>query len=162
MKEADEIFIRQYQPLYGRLYSVALAIVGNEEDAADAVQDAMAKIWAARNGLSEVKSPQGFAIRTLRSVATDMLRRRAVRQTATLNADPAAGATAEPDTEQFLRRIIATLPSRWQEVITLNAFGGLSSDEIAGALSLSADNVRQILSRGRRKIKEIYLKYDSL
>ncbi len=155
MNEAEEIFIHRYQPLYGRLYSVALAIVGNEEDAADAVQDAMTKIWASRKGLAQVKSPLAFAICTLRSVATDQLRRRAVRQTGQLTTDPADGAAAEPDTEQFLRRIIATLPPRWQEVINLNAFGGVPADEIAAALGISADNVRHILSRSRRKMKEI-------
>ena len=43
----------------------------------------------------------------------------------------------------------------------LSAFGGLSNDEIAQATGLDNQNVRALLSRGRRKIKEMFIKLNS-
>lgn len=43
----------------------------------------------------------------------------------------------------------------------MNALEGQTPDEIAGITGLNAGNIRQILSRGRKKIRELYNKYTS-
>ena len=60
-----------------------------------------------------------------------------------------------------LSNVIDRLPASQAEVMRLSAFGGLSNDEIAQATGLDNQNVRALLSRGRRKIKEMFIKLNS-
>ena len=46
VKRLEDIFTKRYVPLYPKLFNVAVAILGNDSnEAADAVQEAMVKIW---------------------------------------------------------------------------------------------------------------------
>ena len=62
------------------------------------------------------------------------------------------------DTIHLLQRIISLLPDRQREIISLSTFSGFSNEEIAQATGLSDANVRAILSRTRRRIKELFSK----
>lgn len=147
-------------PLYPKLYSIASAILGDSPaEAADAVQEAMVKIWRSGEAMENVRQPEPYAIMVLRSTAIDMIRRRHAAEPIETAPEPAADSVAEPDSAEFLERIIATLPQAQQEVIRLSAYECLPTDEIAAATGLKPANVRQLLSRGRKKIKELYSKY---
>lgn len=56
-----------------------------------------------------------------------------------------------------LEKILATLPSPQKEVIHLRYLQDWSFEQIATHLSLNEENVRQILSRGLRKLKALAL-----
>lgn len=147
-------------PLYPQLFTVATAILGNNsDDAADAVQDTMVKLWNTGDALSDIRQPQAYAISVLRTTVIDMLRRR--HPVDTLDESISITEIPASDTESaaFLEHIISNLPASQQEVIKLSAFAGMSSHEIAQATGLTDGNVRQLLSRGRKKIKELYYKY---
>ena len=55
-------------------------------------------------------------------------------------------------------RIIETLPSNQRLVITMHDIEGRTKEEIEHATELSADNVRQLLSRARRFIRDCFAK----
>lgn len=158
VKPLEDIFTERYLPLYGDLYGIAAAIVGTG-DAADAVQEAMVKIWKNGETMAAATNPRGYAVTVLRTTAIDMLRRRhdtdALDNARQLTSAP----QPEPDTAEFLERAIATLSVNQQEVFRLSAFGDMTADEIAATTGLSAANVRQLLSRSRKKIRELYTKY---
>ncbi|MBE6305598.1 MAG: RNA polymerase sigma factor [Bacteroidales bacterium] len=154
---AEETYRRNFLPLYPRLFNAAYALLANEDDAADIVQDTMVKLWNQRDMLSEVKSPTAFALTMLRNIAIDTLRNQ--KPTEQPEDNLVYHIPEEPDTETFIRHAINTLPDAQREVITLSAFGRLSGKEIAELTGLSADNVRQLLCRARRKLREIYSKH---
>lgn len=157
MSASEEIFRRRFLPLYPRLYAVAAALLGNSDDAADAVQDTMTKIWSHANELADIRSPQSYALSIVRTSSIDIIRR---RRDATLPPlEPQAPPAPEPDAHEFLARAIATLPEPQQEALKLNAFANLPADEIARIMNRSSADVRQLLSRGRRKLRELYRKY---
>ena len=52
-------------PLYKGMYSAAFAILGDKEEAADAVQECMVKLWKNRDILDEVQSLKAYAFTTL-------------------------------------------------------------------------------------------------
>ena len=49
-------FEQKYLQLTPRLYSVAFSVLGNAEDAEDAVQDTFARLWEKRNELEHASS----------------------------------------------------------------------------------------------------------
>ena len=54
---------------------MAATILHDDDLAADAVQDSFVRLWRMRWRLGLMKDPQGFAMRTLRNLCIDMLRR---------------------------------------------------------------------------------------
>lgn len=156
----EEIFTTRFLPLYERMFIVAAAILGKDSgDASDAVQDAMVRIWKSGHAMAEVSNPEGYAVAAVRSSAIDILRRR--RQWCDIEEvrDVSSDSQPDPDSGEWLEKVIASLPRGQQEVVRLSAFGDMSNDEIASATGYSAANVRQLLSRGRKRIKELYCKF---
>ena len=160
MKSNEEIFTERFMPLYPRLYAVAASILGDVSDeAADAVQVALVKIWKSGEAMAGVANPEGYAVATVRTVAIDLLRRRHYSDSLDEAYDISSDTQPDPDADGFLEWIVSQLPERQQEVIRLSVFECLSNEEIAGITGLSAENVRQQLCRGRKKMKELYTKY---
>jgi len=55
---------------------------------------------------------------------------------------------------ESVREALATLPKTYREVLMLQYFGGMNSDEIAKALGTSPTAIRMRLSRARAQLKE--------
>ncbi len=147
-------------PLYPRLYAVASAILGDvSQEAADAVQEALVKIWKSGEAMARIKNPEGYSVATVRTVAIDMLRRRHFADPLDEVYDLSSDAAPDPDSAEFLEWCISQLPPAQQEVTRLSAYECLSNEEISKVTGMTADNVRQALSRGRKKLKILYDKY---
>lgn len=160
VKGLDNIFTERFLPLYPRLYAVASAILGTDTaEAADAVQETMVKIWNSGRKMALVKSPEAYASVVLRHTAIDLLRRRHALEPLDGVTDISSGPPPEPDSAEFMERIILTLPESQQQVIRLSAYCNLSNDEIAAVIGHTPAYVSQLLCRGRRKIRELYLKH---
>lgn len=69
-------FEQKYLQLTPRLYSVAFSVLGNAEDAEDAVQDTFARLWEKRNKLERMENAEGYFMTTLRHISLNMLRNR--------------------------------------------------------------------------------------
>jgi len=52
--------------------------------------------------------------------------------------------------------MIDMLPENQRRVVMLSGIAGLSNSEIKKATGLSDDNVRVLLSRGRKKLRELF------
>lgn len=143
-------------PLYRRLYIVARAIASNDDDAADIVQDTMVKLWNVRHDLSRVNSIESYAFTIVRRCAIDHLRRRHddcdVEQAVALAFEPPC------DDAAVVRLAIAALPDSQRRVVEMNVYEERSTDEIARLTGFTPGNVRQLLSRGRRRIREFFAK----
>ena len=150
----NELYLRQWPALYG----LALGILSNEADAADAVQDVFRKLLEESVKLNEVKSPQAYAATLTRRRCIDLLRRRAVRQAIPVEEVPMPASDVEADGNtdtEHIRNCIESLPSGQATVMKLRVFGGLDNNEIAQETGFSNETVRQQLSRARRRLKEL-------
>jgi RNA polymerase sigma-70 factor (ECF subfamily) len=149
-------------PLSRRLWAVAMRMLRSDDDARDAVQDALARLWDTRHRLKSVASIEAYCISAVRNAALDRLRR-LEHCSDSPPPDPAAEPAHDPlqridDSSELqrLQQLMKQLSADQQRAIELSAYGGLSNDEIADATGWSPANVRALLSRGRRKLKELY------
>ena len=65
------------------------------------------------------------------------------------------------DEAQQVRHIIARLPVQQQKIVTLRDVKGCSYEEIEQVTGLNATNVRVLLSRARKKIREEFNKWNN-
>lgn len=146
---------------YGDMYRMAYTIVQDSDDAQDVVQDAVTRLWTHRHELEEVDSPDAFCIATVKHLCIDLLRARRRRPDPIADigdehAAPeySADRVEDADTLRLAERMIASLPPAQQEVIRLRSHADCSVDEIAAITGYTAANVRQLLSRARRRLKQ--------
>lgn len=153
---------RVFTAMRHRLRLTAARIVGNSE-ADDALQDAFCRLW--RNVGESTTADDAMALGTaaVRNRSIDMARRHGSHATTQLDealtaAAPPADET--PDTaERFarVRRIIEReLPQRQREALWMRDYQGTPFAEIAQTMGLTEANVRQIVSRARKQVRDIY------
>ena len=142
---------------------IAVAILHDNDLAADAVQETFVCLWHKRWRLGLMKEPQGFCVRTLRNLCVDMQRRNKLKQN---KADAIASEIYiqqnddDSDyTEQRYKQVeqaIATLPQQQQQLIEMKYVKQLTIHEIAQQTGLTETNISTQLSRAyvaiRRKI----------
>lgn len=139
------------------LYRVCLgATGGNEADAADAVQTALASAWQNIGSLREPGHFKTWITRICLNACTDLVRRH--RPTTPLDergenlADPQPRAEATLEVDAGFRELTQAAGADNGIVIALYYGEGYRTEEIAELLGITPAAVRQRLSRGRRAI----------
>ena len=159
------LFKQLLLPLYPRLQRVALRLLGNAEDAEDMVQEVYMKLWSKRDALPDVQDVEAYCVTLMKNMCIDRLRM-AEADKADVDEVPIMLAATDDveaqverrDAVEQVQRIIGTLPEHQQQVITLRDMEDCSFEEIAEQTGLTAVNVRMLLSRARRTIRERFKK----
>ena len=71
-----EDFKIQVLPLQDKLYSFSLRFLGDSEDAKDAVQEVLIKLWKLRDNLENYRSILAFAMTVTRNHCLDRIKAR--------------------------------------------------------------------------------------
>jgi len=153
----SEQFNSSYLSLAPTLYKVAFYILESEEEARDAVQDAFVKLWNDRETLGDVNSPKAYAIRLVKNLCIDRIRRQRLEFPEELPESVSPeGQDDEIDQKERLNMVmeaIKSLPDRQREILWLRTVEDLSYDEISERLGMTPLTLRVLLSRARSKIK---------
>lgn len=159
-----ESFKKEYLPFHRKLYGIAYRLLENEADAEDLVQEAYLKLWDKRERLTAISNPEAFSVTLVKNMCFDLLRsgqyvqkRQAVELTDIQDCSPPDSFEARDQARQ-VRSIIARLPEAQQKVVLLRDIKECSYEEIEHATGLSPVNIRVLLSRARKKIREQFNK----
>lgn len=156
-----EDFKIQVLPLQDKLYSFALRFLGDSEDAKDAVQEVFVKLWKLRDSLDSYRSLVAFAMTVTRNHCLDRIKAKRtipiednkVYSSQIVNATP-GDILEKKDLAEIVRKIINELPENQRSVIQLRDIDGFDNQEIGEILKMDANNVRVLLSRARKKVRE--------
>src|SRR5260221_641887 len=149
--EAFETVIRTYSR---RVYVVAYAILQDQSEAEDIVQETFLKAHQQRGKLREPEKFPAWLLTVTRNGARDRLRRKRPQAPAetfdTLVDHQAAtpGSAMELEEHQaHLRRALATLPEEHRTALTLRYLEGLDYRAIETTMGLSNGALRGVLGR---------------
>lgn len=155
------LFKQLLLPLYSRLQRVALRMLGNVEDAEDMVQEVYMKLWCRREELPDVQNMEAYCVALTKNMCIDRLRLAEVDRVdvdgvplSLAAADDVASRLERQDAVEQVKLIIETLPEKQQQVITLRDIRDCTFEEIEEQTGLTAVNVRALLSRARKTIRE--------
>lgn len=154
------MMIRQIRP---RLHHEALRLLYDSDEAEDATQDAVLKLWAMRQTLGQYRSVEALAVVMVRRIALSRRRTATVPLADWQEEDMAGSATPESDLidreeDAKVVRMMATLPDAQQAVLRMKHIDGLETAEIARITGSTEEAVRQNLSRARRKMMQLFIK----
>jgi len=141
------------------LYRYCLALLGNAQDAQDALQNTMIKVLRAMPESEQRIALKPWLYRIAHNESIDLLRRR--RETRPL--DPAlavvgSGLAEAAAARERLRVLLADLdrlPERQRGALIMRELGGLDFAEIGTALGTSAAVVRQTIYEARMSLRQM-------
>jgi RNA polymerase sigma-70 factor, ECF subfamily len=170
-KDADEATLAQafarrerwafdeaYRRFGSLLYSVALKVLHNAEDAEDCVHDALVRVWKNAHAFTvERGSVRSFLVVCVRNEAISRTRSTARRDRLT---QQVAQETPQVDElqiadfveEQRVREALAQLPDEQRTAVTLAYFGERTHVQIAEQLGEPLGTVKSRIALGLRKL----------
>jgi RNA polymerase sigma factor (sigma-70 family) len=158
-RRLEEAFSLYQNELLGMLYYV----VGNAEDARDALQDSFIKCWKHRDDAVEIENLRAWIFRIALNTGRDMRgaawRRR--RQPLEEGGSALPAATLRPDAEAarnerlaIVRQAIGQLRPEEQEVFLLRQDGQLTYEQIAETISIPLGTVKTRMRLSLMKLRE--------
>lgn len=144
------VFAERVRACRNRLFTVAHAMLRSEQDAMDAVQEAVTRGWAKRRALREEGYFSTWITRILINVCKDMLRRR--RPTVELYDMP--GPMPHSDEIMDIRRAMAALDDKTRLCASLFYYEDMTIQTIALTLRVSEGTVKSRLHRARAQLRK--------
>lgn len=155
----DELFAQYQSELLGTLYY----LVGNLEDARDALQDAFIKCWRNQDKLGEVENVKAWIFRIALNTGRDVRETAWRRKRQSLPEDEsmvASGQQSPPEILEHdervvrLRQALKQLRAEEQEVFLLRQNGELTYEEIAELLGVPPGTVKTRMRLALTKLRE--------
>jgi RNA polymerase sigma factor (sigma-70 family) len=157
-KGEQRAFEQIYERYHQDLYRFCLAMVGNPQDAQDALQNTMVKVLRGLPGEQREIKLRPWLYRIARNEAVEVLRRR--RDSVELEPQQAAVAavTETAETRDRLRQLLADLeqlPERQRAALVMRELSGLDFEQIGAAFGSSAAVARQTLYEARLSLRQL-------
>ena len=152
-----------YDQYGGRVYSLAVAILGDVSLAQEVAQDAFMRVWQHAKGYKHGDSQLVSWLLTItRHAALDRLRheRRRSGQSTSIDDDnfPELHDSTQDDEARWrdLQHLMDGLPIEQREVIVLAFYRGMSNSETALHLGVPLGTVKTRMRLGMEKLREAY------
>ncbi|SDI47278.1 RNA polymerase sigma-70 factor, ECF subfamily [Pseudobutyrivibrio sp. 49] len=134
------------------MYKVALAILMNDEDVADAIQETILNCWEKIDTLRFNKYFKTWLTKILMNNCYDIIRNGQNQAEIHEWDEP----TYEDDCNLELKEALSKLEEKYRVIIVLFYWQGYSIDEISKVLELPANTVKTRLKRGRERLARYY------
>lgn len=159
---AQEALLDTLMALQPALQLTAEKLLRSEVDAEDTVQETVIELWQRRNELEHVRDLRAYAMQSLKNRCISFLRKSrdiatdrielfdtvdddAIREEVALTEERAAR----------LDTMMAQLPERQREAVTMRYIEGVSHEEMQRRLGMSSTNVYATLSRAMSALKSM-------
>ncbi|MDT7573098.1 MAG: polymerase sigma-70 factor, subfamily [Actinomycetota bacterium] len=151
--DAFTTLVRRHQD---RLWAVALRTLGDREDAADALQDALISAYRSAASYRGDAKVTTWLHRVVVNACLDRIRRNKVRPTVAM---PEDGGPVDPhdrlgdrETAMEIEAALATLPDEQRAALVLVDVQGLPVDDAAAILGVPTGTVKSRCARGRGRL----------
>ena len=157
----QKTFLDLIEPLKPALFGFAFRMLRNREDAKDAIQELLLKLWNNRKKLETNGNIKTYCYTALYHDCIDRLRRRNRMQ---ISGAEEMAEVADPlridldfEKSEMIRQIriaMDELPYKQKVIMELRDFQGFDYDEIAGMMEMTVNAVRVTVARSRATISE--------
>lgn len=153
-------FLHLVQPVKDKLFRLAKRLLISVEEAEDATQEVMLKLWKQKDNLHKYTSVEALAVTMTKNYCLDQLKSKRTHNLSLAHSNysdnsPSIERKIEgEDTWKWVEKIIQALPEQQKMVFQLREIEGYEYREISEMLDMSETNVRVTLSRVRKLIKE--------
>ncbi len=163
MRYIDSMTTQEYEEIAHRmrprLMQLGLSFFQDGEQAADAVQEALLRLWLLRERVSDISHAEALLIKMTKNVCVSEWRHRQRHGLLTVERmgfvlTEELQPMAEDDNVRLLQQAIATLSPIEQRLFRMRHELGMDVAQIAAATGLQPRSVSTVVSKARHKIVE--------
>lgn len=160
-------FINVVMPFKDKLYRLAKRLLVSREEAEDATQEVLLKLWSKNESMAGYSNIEAFAMTMTKNFCLDRLKSRQANNLKLVhsnyrdeNISLQLQLEAE-DSVRWMERIVESLPEQQKMVLQLRDVEAYGFEEICNLLDMKPTAVRVALSRARKTIRqELTKKHD--
>ena len=153
-------FLNIVMPFKDKVFRLAKRLLVSTEEAEDATQEVLIKLWNNQSKLEEFKNVEAFSMTMTKNFCLDKLKSKQAQNLKIVHSNyQDHNISLQKDIENkdsldWVGRIIADLPEQQKMVIQLRDIEQYELDEISEMLDMNNTAVRVALSRARKTIRE--------
>ena len=163
MKTAASDYDSVINPIKDRMKRSIIRIVQNPDDAADAFQDALFRVWMYWERIIEHPNPQAYILNICVSSSYDFLRKKSsvLRLENSLIANSAhlpesiAPLVMRNEITRLIRQAILDLPLKQAQAVFLRLFEEEPYDVISKVMNCREETVRSHVSKGLSRLRQV-------
>ncbi len=158
MKQSE--FLNVVMPFKDKLYRLAKRLLVSSEEAEDATQEILMKLWSKKNKMEGYKSVEAFAMTMTKNFCLDRLKSKQAGNLKLVHSnytDESSSLQRQVETQDsinWVQRIMDELPEQQKMVVQLRDVEQYEYDEIEALLDMKPTAIRVALSRARKTIRE--------
>ena len=150
-------FIHGVEGLRSNLLKQARHYLNDADDAEDAVQETLVKLWVVRDRVAEASKMRNMAAVVCRNVSLNMLRDK--RQTVSIDGAWEVASHANPEIQleerQRLQRNIRALTDKQRALLRMRNVENMQYADIAKIMGTSESSVRGMISKARMALVQL-------
>lgn len=153
-------FVLLVAPFKDKVFRLAKRLLVSTEEAEDATQEVLVKLWGKNGNLVEYSNVEAFAMTMTKNYCLDQLKSKRsgnlkIVHTNYADSEPALDKKLEDqDSLNWVERSISQLPEQQKIIIQLRDIEQYEFGEIAKMLDMNESAIRMALSRARKTIRE--------
>jgi RNA polymerase sigma factor (sigma-70 family) len=157
-------FMQIITPFKDKLFRLAKRLLVSTEEAEDATQEVLFKLWNKNEGLGQYNSVEALAMTMTKNYCLDQLKsKRAgnlkiVHSNFTDREAPLQQKIEDCDSWEWAEKIISGLPEQQKLIVQMRDIEQYEFAEIAAVLEMQETAIRVALSRARKTIRENMIK----
>ena len=153
-------FLNIVLPFKDKVFRLAKRLLVSREEAEDATQEVLLKLWNNKLKIVEYKNVEAFSMTMTKNYCFDKLKSKQAQNLKIVHSNyeekntPLQKQVELNDSVSWVAKIIAELPEQQKMIIQLRDIEDYDFDEISKMLDMSNTAVRVALSRARKTIRE--------
>ncbi|WP_343486014.1 RNA polymerase sigma factor [Allomuricauda sp. d1] len=158
MKQAE--FINAVMPFKDKLYRLAKRLLVSREEAEDATQEVLMRLWTKQKDMERIKSVEAFAMTMTKNFCLDRLKSRQAGNLKLVHSNYSDESTSlqkqleAKDSVNWVEQIMEDLPEQQKMVLQLRDVEEYDFEEICELLDMKPTAARVTLSRARKVVRE--------
>jgi RNA polymerase sigma-70 factor (ECF subfamily) len=153
-------FLTIVRPFQDKIYRLARRLLTSEEEAQDATQEVLLKLWSKNKQIKKYRSAEAFAMTMTKNYCYDTLKSKRSSNVSLVhsnykdNSYDTVNDTEVGDSVSWVYKLMQDLPEQQQLILQLRDVEDYTNTEIAEQLEINEGTVRTALSRARKTIRE--------
>ena len=162
MNQSD--FLKVVLPFKDKVFRLAKRLLVSREEAEDATQELIFKLWRNKEKLSNYKNIEAFAMTMTKNYCYDRLKSKQASNLTLVHSNYKEKDTSLDkkveynDSVSLVHKLIEKLPEQQKTIIQLRDVEQYDFDEICKMVDMKPTAVRVALSRARKTIREELIK----
>ena len=153
-------FVKLVMPFKDKVFRLAKRLLVSKEEAEDATQEILLKLWSNQNKIEDYKNVEAFSMTMTKNLCLDRLKSKQAQNLKIVHSNYQDNNVSLQkqvelnDSISWVSKIMDELPEQQKIIVQLRDIEDYEFEEIAKVLNMNETAVRVALSRARKTIRE--------